>query len=330
MTTSRNNLDRAQPAPLLEFFNLRLAFSRDGHEGLALAGVSMTLAAGERLALAGESGSGKSLLALAACGLLSRPATRIKGGNVLWEGEDILTLPESRLTEMRGREFCLIMQDPSTALNPLWTTGFHITETDRTSRAQRRKSAIQRLTDVGIHKAESIVDSWPHQLSGGMKQRVAIAAALGGLPRLLIADEPTTALDATVQHRVLTLLDQLVEEHNTALLLITHDLAVASRRTQRIAILYSGLVMEEGPTNQVLQTPHHPYTVALRDAVPRPDRPGLPEPIPGTPPSIFHRPSGCPFHPRCIHCLSECREITPDLREISPGRKVRCHLQKGG
>jgi oligopeptide/dipeptide ABC transporter ATP-binding protein len=300
------------------------------HDGTihAVSGVTFELEEGERLGLVGESGCGKSVTSLAIIGLLPKPAGRIERGRVLFGGRDLVALREEELRDIRGRDIAMIFQDPMTSLNPVLTIEEQMVETvqahRRVSRSEARARAIQLLAMVGIPKPETRLRSFPHQFSGGMRQRVMIAMALALAPKLLIADEPTTALDVTIQAQVLELLRRLTEASGTALILITHDLGVVAGMTSRINVMYAGLIVETATTEDLFARPSHPYTVGLLHSVPRVDEREAEEliPIEGRPPDMREAPSGCPFAPRCAWRLAECWGQTPPLRPLVAGAPI--------
>jgi oligopeptide/dipeptide ABC transporter ATP-binding protein len=316
------------------------------HEGTvhAVNGVSFDLEEGETLGLVGESGCGKSVTNLAIIRLLPKPAGRIEGGEVLFDGQNLMKLRESEIRDVRGREIAMIFQDPMTSLNPVLTIEEQMVETIKAHRAitseQARRRAIDLLQMVGIPRPETRLRSYPHQFSGGMRQRVMIAMALALEPKLLIADEPTTALDVTIQAQVLELLRALTAETGTAMILITHDLGVVAGMTQRVNVMYAGYIVETASTAEVFANPHHPYTVGLLHSIPRLDEEQPEElvPIEGTPPDQRRAPVGCPFAPRCAWRLEVCWREMPPLEPIGrvaqvvttgaqPTHRVACHNQ---
>ena len=300
------------------------------HEGTiyAVNGVTFDVEAGETLGLVGESGCGKSVTNLAIMRLLPKPAGRIEGGSVLFDGLDLASLPESDMRELRGRDIAMIFQDPMTSLNPVLTIEEQMIETIRahrkTTNAEARKRAIELLGMVGIPKPETRLKSFPHQFSGGMRQRVMIAMSLSLEPKLMIADEPTTALDVTIQAQVLELLRRLTTETGTAMILITHDLGVVAGMTQRINVMYAGYIVETATTAELFATPSHPYTVGLLHSIPRLDevRPQELVPIEGTPPDQRREPVGCPFAPRCAWRLPVCWSEMPPLVPLRAGERT--------
>jgi oligopeptide transport system ATP-binding protein len=300
------------------------------HEGTVFAvnDVSFELDRGEALGLVGESGCGKSVSNLAIMRLLPKPAGRIEGGRVVFDGLDLVTLSEQDMRDLRGKDIAMIFQDPMTSLNPVLTIEEQMVETIRAHRkttvADARKRAVQLLEMVGIPRPETRLRSHPHQFSGGMRQRVMIAMALALEPKLLIADEPTTALDVTIQAQVLELLRDLAVTHGTALILITHDLGVVAGMTQRIAVMYAGFIVETATTPDLFAMPSHPYTVGLLHSIPRLDEERKEElvPIEGTPPDQRRAPQGCPFAPRCAWRLDICWTDNPPLAPIDRTSRV--------
>jgi oligopeptide transport system ATP-binding protein len=294
----------------------------------AVNGISFELEEGERLGLVGESGCGKSVTNLAILRLLPKPAGRIEGGTVRFDGDDLIALREEEVRAIRGRDIAMIFQDPMTSLNPVLTVEEQMVETIRAhkpvSKADARARAIELLGMVGIPKPEGRLKSFPHQFSGGMRQRVMIAMALALEPKLMIADEPTTALDVTIQAQVLELLRRLTEEGNTALVLITHDLGVVAGMTQRINVMYAGFIVETATTADLFARPSHPYTVGLLHSIPRLDQREGEEliPIEGRPPDMRNAPVGCPFAPRCAWRVERCWTENPGLAPVEPTTSV--------
>jgi oligopeptide transport system ATP-binding protein len=301
------------------------------HEGTiyAVNGVTFDVEAGERLGLVGESGCGKSVTNLAVMRLLPKPAGKIERGSVVFDGLDLATLPESDMREIRGRDIAMIFQDPMTSLNPVLRIEEQMVETIRAHRKvsvrDARTRAAELLGMVGIPRPESRLRDYPHQFSGGMRQRVMIAMALALEPKLMIADEPTTALDVTIQAQVLELLRRLTTDSGTALVLITHDLGVVAGMTQRINVMYAGYIVETATTEDLFATPSHPYTVGLLHSIPRLDevRPETLVPIEGTPPDQRREPVGCPFAPRCAWRLPVCWTDNPELIPLEAGVAVK-------
>ena len=293
----------------------------------AVDGVSFSIAEGEILGVAGESGSGKTLTAMALLGLL--PIGARTAGSVRFQGRQLLGLPRRQLRQVRGKEVGLVSQDPSTSLHPLLQVEVQMTEHVRAhlgfSKGQARARAVEMLAAVRIPDPEKALSAHPHEFSGGMRQRIAIAMALACEPRLLIADEPTTALDVTVQAGILGLLDRLRRERGVSVMIITHDLGVLSTVADRICVLYGGRVAEHGTTDAVLGAPRHPYTEGLMRSLPGASAPGAPMvPIQGSPPTLDAMPTGCPFHPRCEYAVERCRTVVPTLRALEDGRLLAC------
>ncbi|WP_249157523.1 ABC transporter ATP-binding protein [Bradyrhizobium sp. KB893862 SZCCT0404] len=311
--------------PLLEVRDLRVV---TGNDGVALVdGLSFTLNRGETLGIVGESGCGKSLTSLALMGLLPRGMKA--GGEVRFEGADLLTLNPAAMRDLRGDRLAMIFQDPMTSLNPALTIGFQIAEGlirhRGCDRREARDRAIDLLRKVRLPAAERRIDEYPHQLSGGMRQRVMIAMALICQPTLLIADEPTTALDVTVQAQILDLLRELKDELRSAMIFISHDLGVVAENADRVAVLYAGRIVEEGPTRALFEQPEHPYTIGLMGSIPRIDvaREWLPA-IGGTLPLASDPPPGCRFEPRCPFAAEVCREASPELVDLGDGHFGAC------
>ena len=316
---------------LLEVNDLRVSFRTDAGEALAVDGVSFSVGAGETLGIVGESGCGKSVSALSILGLIAdQPGRVLPGSSVRLRGEELLTAPPARLRDVRGGEVAMVFQEPMTSLNPVLRVGDQVAEAVRRHTELRGDAVNERvvtlLDRVGIPDPASRARAFPHQLSGGMRQRAMIAMALAGNPELLIADEPTTALDVTIQARILTLLDDLRRERNMALVLITHDLGVVAQVADRVAVMYAGRIVEEAPSANLFSTPAHPYTIGLLRSIPDPDKPGdRLEAIPGSVPSPHAWPPGCRFHPRCTVALDRCRTDNPSLMQ-APATRAACWL----
>jgi oligopeptide/dipeptide ABC transporter ATP-binding protein len=314
---------------LLAVEDLRVEFWTQRGTVYAVNGVSFEIGAGETLGIVGESGCGKSVTALAILGILPR-AARVVGGHARLDGRDLLGLSDRELRRIRGREIAMVFQDPMTSLNPVLTIGRQLREAIETHLALDRRAAesraVELLEQVGIPSARSRVSDYPHQFSGGMRQRAMIAMALACEPKLLIADEPTTALDVTIQAQILDLLRSLVAERDTALILITHDLGVVAGMCERVHVMYAGMVMEEGPAESVFASPRHPYTLGLLQSVPRLDTPRgrKLQPIEGAPRDMLHPPAACPFAPRCVYEVPDSRRDVPRLQEVGPGHRVAC------
>jgi len=317
-------------APLLSVQDLRIAFRSQGCRLAAVDGVSFDLAAGETLGIVGESGSGKSLTALAIIGLLPKGGVELSG-NIRYDGHKLHQMPEAELQRLRGNSIAMIFQEPATALNPVFTIGDQIAEVFMQHRYASRREALDRAVDmlrlVGIPAPERRLSDYPHQMSGGMRQRVMISIALACEPKLLIADEPTTALDVTIQAQVLDLLRELKDRLGLSVILITHSLGVVAEFVDRVAVMYAGRIVEEAPTADLFEKPLHPYTQGLLASIPPIDDevPRL-HSIVGTVPPLHQLPAGCRFHPRCPVAIEECRHIDPPLRRVSPRRQAACHL----
>ncbi|MEO7242188.1 MAG: ABC transporter ATP-binding protein [Variovorax sp.] len=325
----------AEPAPpLLRIEDLRVVFGPPGHEQVAVDGVCLTLAPGEVLGVVGESGCGKSLTALSILGLVPNPPGRIAGGRILLHGRDIAHASEAAMNRIRGKEISMIFQEPMTALNPVFKVGEQIGETLRVHegiyRAQARERSLQLLERVGISNPRQRLDQYPHELSGGMRQRVMIAIALACRPKILIADEPTTALDVTIQAQILLLLRDLQRELGMAVMLITHDLGVVAQVVDRVVVMYAGRIVEEGSVTEVFERPSHPYTRLLLQSIPSLDQQQERlQTIPGMVPSLSNLPAGCRFHPRCPDVQPACRERAPAAFEIEPGHYAACIAVNG-
>ncbi len=316
---------------LLQVEGLRTVFRGARGPVAAVNGVSFDIAAGETVGVVGESGSGKSVTALSLMRLIPDPPGRIVGGSVRFKGRDVLALNGRDLRRLRGKEVAMIFQDPMTSLNPMVRVERQMTEGIRLhlglSKRAARDRAVEMLRLVGIPAAERRIRDYPHQFSGGMRQRVVIAIALSCNPSLLLADEPTTALDVTIQAQILELMRGLTRELNTAVMLITHDLGVVAGMCERILVMYGGSIVEEASRRDTFYHPRHPYTIGLLRSVPRLDRPRAErlEQIEGLPPDLSRLPSGCAFHTRCPFATERCRQETPLLREVGPGHRVACH-----
>ncbi|WP_371100235.1 ABC transporter ATP-binding protein [Streptomyces sp. PU_AKi4] len=316
---------------LLEVRDLHVEFhTRDG-VAKAVDGVSYGVDAGETLAVLGESGSGKSVTAQAVMGILDTPPARITGGEVLFRGRDLLKLKEDERRRVRGAEMAMIFQDALSSLNPVLTVGDQLAEMFTvhrgTSRKEARARAVELMDRVRIPAARERAGQYPHQFSGGMRQRIMIAMALALEPALIIADEPTTALDVTVQAQVMELLAELRRELRMGLILITHDLGVVADVADRIAVMYAGRTVESAPVHDVYKNPAHPYTRGLLASVPRLDLKGRElYAVEGLPPNLAHVPPGCAFHPRCPSARDVCRTDAPPLYEVSPTRGSACHF----
>ncbi len=328
-TTSRSGY-KPIDGRLLEIDDLYVEFhTRDG-VAEAINGVSFTLDEGESLAIIGESGSGKSVTAQAIMGILDMPPAKIPAGHIYYCGEDLLGMPEERRRKVRGPEISMIFQDALSSLNPVFPVGWQIAEMFRKHRDMNRSDslaqAVRLMERVQIPAARERVRAYPHQFSGGMRQRIMIAMAIALDPAVLIADEPTTALDVTVQAQIMTLLQELQEERQMGLILITHDLGVVADVADRIAVMYAGRLVEKADVYDAYAAPAHPYTRGLIDSLPRLDQRGKTlKTIAGLPPNLMNIPSGCAFNPRCYLAQANCRRDVPALREVAPGRLAACH-----
>lgn len=318
-------------APLLQIEDLRVRIPSRRGEVKAVDGLSFSVAPGEVVGIVGESGSGKSMLALSMLQLIPKPG-RITGGRIALNGRDLIGLSEAEMREVRGNEIGMIFQDPSASLNPVLRIGRQVAETveahHRVTPTQSWRRSVEMLQGVRIPDPEARARDYPHQYSGGMRQRVVIAIGMANAPKLLIADEPTTALDVTVQAQIMGLLGRMNKETGTAILLISHNIALVSRFCTRVLVMYAGRIVEAGPTAQVFANPEHPYTRALLNAVPRIDRrveEGL-QTIAGRPPDLAALPAGCAFEPRCPARLRSCAEEQPPAFPAGEGRFVRCWL----
>jgi oligopeptide/dipeptide ABC transporter ATP-binding protein len=316
--------------PLLEVENLRTEFRSGGSSFAAVDGVSFSLAPGETLGIVGESGCGKSVTSLSIMRLVPNPPGRITGGSVRLQGRNLLDLPEAEMRAVRGDAISMIFQEPMTSLNPVQTVGTQIVEGillhRKISGAEARARALEMLRLVKIPSPETRIDEYPHQLSGGMRQRVMIAMALACDPKVLIADEPTTALDVTIQAQILDLLRDLRERTGAAIMLITHDLGVVAEVAHRVIVMYAGRIVEEAPVDVLFADPQHPYTLGLLGSIPRLGSDGDERltAIEGVVPNPFSQPAGCRFGPRCPLADERCRAEVPPLREISPGHRSAC------
>jgi dipeptide transport system ATP-binding protein len=316
---------------LLEIRNLAVEFPTQGGTMRAVDGVSLTLDDGEVLGVVGESGSGKSVTMLALMGLVPFPG-RVQADRMVFGGRDLLTMSERARRRLTGKEVAMIFQEPTTSLNPCFTIGFQLVEALRLHEGMDRKAARRRaialLEQVGIPSPEGRLGAFPHQLSGGMNQRVMIAMAIACNPRLLIADEPTTALDVTIQAQILDLLLSLQKERGMALVLITHNMGVVSETAQRMMVMYAGQIMEERSAAALFESPQHPYTAALLSALPERSHGGRLATIPGVVPGLYDRPRGCLFSPRCAYATEHSRTVRPELRPWAGGY-IRCHYPLG-
>lgn len=323
---------RAPGEILLDVQDLETAFSTRRGPALAVNGVSLQVRRGETVGIVGESGSGKSALSLSIMGLVPKPAGRITRGRVMFDGRDLREASPEQLRRVRGKHIAMIFQDPMSALNPVLTVRRQITESltlhEGLSNRAARERAIKLLRKVGIPSPETRLDDYPHEFSGGMRQRVMIASALACNPELLIADEPTTALDVTIQAQILKLIRDLAADTGAAVVLITHDLGVVAGMANRVIVMYAGHVVEEGPTRRIFKSPSMPYTMGLLRSMPSPvERQERLHPIRGLPPDLSSPPPGCPFGPRCDYFRPGLCDVSkPPLREIEEGHKAACHF----
>ncbi len=321
-------------APLLEIKSLKTHFATDDGIVQAVDGVDITINKGETLCVVGESGCGKTVTAMSILKLIAMPPGRIVEGQIMFQGRDLVQLSSSELDEVRAKEIGFIFQEPMTSLNPVLTIGEQIAESLRRHEGLSRKDALSRTIEmlklVQIPNAETRVHDYPHQFSGGMRQRVVIAMALACKPKLVIADEPTTALDVTIQAQILDLLQDMKERFGMAVMLITHAMGVVAETAQRVAVMYAGKIVEEASVDRLFEHPSHPYTQGLIRSIPRIDLDSAHksrlETIGGSVPILINPAPGCRFAPRCRYAMSICTEVEPLLREIAPGHRMACHL----
>lgn len=314
---------------LLEVKGLKTYFYTDGGVVKAIDGVDFTVDEGETLGIVGESGCGKSVTSMSVLRLVAGPAGKIVEGSITFDGTDILALSDKEMRSIRGNKISMIFQEPMTSLNPVFTINQQLSEVlllhREMTKIEAKQESIKLLEKVGIPRAQEVVDDYPFALSGGMRQRVMIAMALACNPKLLIADEPTTALDVTIQAQVLDLMNKLQKEFGTAIMFITHDLNVIAEMANRVIVMYSGKVVEESSIVELFDKPYHPYTIGLMKS--KPDLKTADERlymIPGVVPNPLYRPAGCQFNSRCEYAIEKCFKLEPDLTEIGSGRKVRC------
>jgi len=321
-------------AVLLDVRNLRTQFATSGGVVRAVDGVSWDVRAGETVALVGESGCGKSVSALSVMRLVAAPAGRIVSGEILFNGRDLLTLSEEEMRHIRGRDIGMIFQEPMTSLNPVLSVGRQLTETVEIhlgmTPAQSRARAIELLSLVGVADPERRLRQYPHQFSGGMRQRMMIAMALSCNPALVLADEPTTALDVTIQAQILELMKDLSRRLGVAMLMITHNLGVVARYADRVNVMYAGKIVERATAREIYANPRHPYTLGLLQSVPRLDEPRRAKlhPIPGQPPDLSRLPGGCSFAPRCAYALERCHAEGPELERVAEEHVSACWVAK--
>jgi len=322
------------PTPELLVKNLKVSFATSKKELIAVRGISYQLNQGEILALVGESGCGKTVSALSILRLIQEPPGKIVSGEILFAGKDLLKLKKKELQDLRGKDIAMIFQDPMTSLNPVLTIGEQIIETllrhTSLSRKKAREKSFRLLEQVEIPSPKQKLDQYPHQLSGGMRQRAMIAMALSCSPRILIADEPTTALDVLIQAQILSLLKKIKNDTQMSILLITHDLGVVAEVAERVMVMYAGEIVESGSVNDLFRSPLHPYTIGLMESIPTLEstqqKLSKLKEISGTVPSLSQVPFGCPFHPRCSAAETRCKTDKPKLKKISQTHSVSCWL----
>ena len=323
-------------APLLEIRGLKTHFATDDGIVQAVDGVDITIRRGETLGVVGESGCGKTVTAMSVLKLIAMPPGRIVAGQILYQGRDLVPLDSAEMDRIRAKDIAMVFQEPMTSLNPVYAIGEQIAEVLRKheglSRAAARQKTVEMLRLVQIPNADRRLDDYPHQFSGGMRQRVMIAMALACSPKLLIADEPTTALDVTIQAQILELLQDMKERFGMAIMLITHAMGVVAETAQRVVVMYAGKVIEEAPVDELFANPRHPYTQGLIRSIPRIDRAATHrtrlESIGGTVPKLIEPAEGCRFAPRCRYASAACVAATPPLRSVAPGHKVACILDE--
>ncbi len=317
--------------PVLALEDLTIRFSLKRGQLTAVNGVSFEIMRGETFGLVGESGSGKTVTARSIMRLIPEPPGEIVRGRILFEGENVLEKSDREMRQMRGRKVAMVFQEPMSALNPVFTVAAQIGDALRSnfamSKREARERVVELLTMVGIPSPASRLDSYVHEFSGGMRQRVMLAMALSGNPNFLIADEPTTALDVTIQAVILELIQDMIERHHMSLLFITHNLGVVAHACDRIGVMYASHIVELGAKDAIFAEPLHPYTIGLLNSIPRLDvQTRFLTPIKGTVCNMVDPPTGCKFHPRCEHAMEVCRQQIPELKEVAPGRLVACHL----
>ena len=322
----------ARVAPLLEIKGLKTYFNSDEGQVQAVDGVDISINRGETLCVVGESGSGKTVTAMSVLKLIAMPPGRIAGGQILWQGRDLVPLGSSEMNKIRASEIAIVFQEPMTSLNPVYTVGDQISEVIRLHQGLSKKAAMERAAEmlalVQLPNPQRRIHDYPHHFSGGQRQRVMIAMALSCNPKLLIADEPTTALDVTIQAQILDLLLDMKERLGMSIMLITHAMGVVAEVAQRVVVMYAGRVAEEAPVERLFANPRHPYTQGLIRSIPRIDLAAVKksrlESIPGSVPKLINPPEGCRFASRCRFAIPDCTRAQPELREIEPGHKVAC------
>ncbi|HLR35023.1 MAG TPA: ABC transporter ATP-binding protein [Tissierellales bacterium] len=313
---------------LLEVDNLKTYFFTDDGVVKAVDGVKFSVDEGETIGIVGESGCGKSITSMSILQLIDYPGETVEG-TINFQGRDLLKVSDKEMRNIRGNDISMIFQEPMTSLNPVFKIGHQISEVlilhQKMTKSQARERAIEMIKMVGIPRPEKIVDEYPHQLSGGMRQRIMIAMALACQPKLLIADEPTTALDVTIQAQILDLMNGLKTRLNTAIMLITHDLAVVAEMADHVVVMYAGKIVEDASVNELFKNPRHPYTIGLMGSMPSlVDEGEKLANVKGAVPNPLYLPKGCYFHPRCKYATEECKKGQPKLREVAPGHKVAC------
>jgi peptide/nickel transport system ATP-binding protein len=317
--------------PIIEVQDLKTYFFTEAGVVKAVDGVSFTLNPGEPLGLVGESGSGKTVSALSILRVVPRPG-KIISGKITFNGEDLLAKPESEMRSIRGDKIGYVSQDPNSSLDPLYTVESQLAEVihahEKIAKEEARDRVLKLLQLVKISEPEARLKQYPHELSGGMRQRIAIARALAAQPDVLIADEPTTNLDVTIQAQVLELLKTLQKELEMSLILVTHDMGIVAEMVKKVVVLYAGRVAEVSSVEETFKSPKHPYTAALLNAVPRVDRKRDLAPIPGNIPNLITPPTGCRYHPRCAYMIDKCAQVVPELEPSGVGREVSCHRWK--
>jgi len=318
--------------PILYVQDLKVGFYQDGKMAIAVNDVTFFVKQAETVCIVGESGCGKTLTSLSILRLIP-PNSRIIDGKIIFDGIDILKLDEESMQRIRGKEISMIFQEPLTSLNPVFTIGEQIAEAiyvhEKLSKEKIEERCINLLKLVGIPSPEKRLYDYPHQLSGGQRQRVMIAIAIACNPKLIIADEPTTALDVTVQAQILNLFKELQKSHNISLLYITHDLSVVANIADRVYVMYAGSIMEEGNVYQIFYDPKHPYTKGLLESLPQRSKKGKRlKSIPGMVPNLLNKPSGCPFHPRCRFSKEICFKVFPEIKDYANGHRIRCHIME--
>lgn len=314
---------------ILKVKNLKTSFYTSNGEVQAVRGVDFELNKGEILGIVGESGSGKSVTVKSIMNIIKSPG-KVKEGEIIFKDRDILKLKKEEIRKIKGNDIAMIFQDPMTSLNPVYTVGNQIYETikvhSKKPKSEIKKRVVSLLDKVKIPSADERVKQYPHEFSGGMRQRVVIAMALANNPDILIADEPTTALDVTIQDQILKLLKELQNKENKSVILITHDLGVIAEMCQNVLVMYGGIIVEKATREDIFYNPAHPYTIGLLNSMPKMDKKERLEAIPGTPPSLLEPPKGCPFTARCKHAMNICYDHLPDFYQVSNHQKARCWL----